>query len=409
MLPLCYAQDSIVYKRITYLDSLSTDNYLPLVIGNVYQFVDVYHISGTQYNNVIYTTKVTDTVTISGKLFYKVTGYYGDGQFYFYYDQANKKIYRTNSPASTPYVYFNLNIPNDSQYVSGDEIVKSVNVDNTRGLYTNNRRETIHRNLGFYEGTNGVADYYQYHTFYFKNALLKNGNITYNIGNNFKATISYTPINILTSNSWHLQYKMYHGDDIQWYPPDEFLFNYVDNTYMESYYKKDNDSVKMPDKLIPRQLDHVSVTDTYITLDSILLSRNYKFYYRFRATDKYLMPNTVYFPETGYYSLSSLLDVNDKNIKDLNYSLKQNYPNPFNPSTNINYYIPFESKVNITVYNTLGAKIKELVNSNEAQGNYEVKFDGMGLASGIYFVTLKAASADGRQSFTSSKKMILMK
>ena len=405
----CYAQDSMIYKRVSFLDSLTTTSYLPLTIGNVYQFVDVYHIQENQYTNVIYITKVTDTATIGGKLFYKVTGYYGDGQGYFYYDQLNNKIYRADSPTSAPYMYFNLNIPNDSQYVSGNIIVKSVSQEKVKGFYTVSKKETVYRNLGFYEGTDGYGESYHFHKYYFSNAFLKNGNITYNIGNNYKPTISYTPINTITSNSWHLQYKMYHQDNIQWYPPDEFLFNYIDKSYMESYYKKDNDSIKIADQLIPRIMDHVSETNTYITLDSALLSRHYKFYYRFRVTDRYLIPDTVFFPANGYYSLSSVLDVKDESIKDLQYSLEQNYPNPFNPSTNIKYYVPFESKVNITVYNTLGAKVKELANNNASQGNYEVKFDGTGLASGIYFVTLKAASVDGKQSFTGSKKMILMK
>jgi hypothetical protein len=383
---------------------------MPLAVGNVYQLVDVLHIRENLYDNVIYTTKVTDTATISGKLFYKVTDYYNSFSGYFYYDQENYKIYVADVVTYSPYLYFNLNLPNDSQFVSGDKIVKSVNTGNVKGFYDDMRRETVYRNLGFYEGSRKIGyGGFDGHTYYFRNALLKNGNITYNIGNNFKPTISYTPINILTSNSWHLQYKMYHGDNVRWIEPDEFHMNFVDKSYMESCYKKDNDSVKMPDQLIPRIMDHVSATDTYITLDSALLSRYYKFYYRFRATDRYLMPNTVYFPANGYYSLSFPTDVNDKSIKEFNYSLEQNYPNPFNPTTNIKYYVPFESKVNMTVYNTLGTKIKELVNSNEAQGNYEVKFNGTGLASGIYFVTLKAASIDGRQSYTSSKKMILMK
>ncbi|MDP4116445.1 MAG: T9SS type A sorting domain-containing protein, partial [Bacteroidota bacterium] len=103
------------------------------------------------------------------------------------------------------------------------------------------------------------------------------------------------------------------------------------------------------------------------------------------------------------------LSVNDKRELVSNFSLSQNYPNPFNPSTNIQYYIPSECRINVTVYNALGAKVKELVNGTEPMGSYEVKFDGTGLASGIYFVTLKAASTDGKQSFVSSKKMILMK
>ncbi|MDP4115996.1 MAG: T9SS type A sorting domain-containing protein [Bacteroidota bacterium] len=106
-----------------------------------------------------------------------------------------------------------------------------------------------------------------------------------------------------------------------------------------------------------------------------------------------------------HYAIQIEISVNF--VKD--FKLEQNFPNPFNPSTTIKYYIPLESKVSITVYNALGSKVKELVNETKHQGNYDIKFDGQGLASGVYFVTIKAASVDGRKSFVDSKKMILMK
>jgi len=409
LISLSYAQDSIVYKTVADLDSLSSNNFLPLAKGNVYQFVDTYHYQTNQYTAALYTTKITDTATINGELFFLVSGYYNNSQFYLRYDPISKKAYRANSPTATPYVYFDFNLPNDSQYVAGNDTVKAMSDGNRKGFYTADRKETVYRNLGFYSGTNGFDASYMYHTYYFRNALIKDGNITYNIGNNYKPVFSYAPINIITSNVWHLMYKIFHGDNVPFVGDNEFHFNYVDKTYMESYYKKGNDSISKPEQEIPRVMDRVADTDVYLTLDSALLRQNYKFYYRFRTTDRYLMPHTVYSPEAGYYSLSSVMDVKDENIKDLNYSLNQNYPNPFNPTTTINYYIPSESKVNINVYNALGSKVKELVSENKSQGNYEVKFDGAGLASGVYFVTLKAASVDGKQSFVSSKKMILMK
>ena len=85
------------------------------------------------------------------------------------------------------------------------------------------------------------------------------------------------------------------------------------------------------------------------------------------------------------------------------YSLSQNYPNPFNPSTSIEYSVAVNTEVNLTIYNTLGEKIKTLVNGNKAAGNYRVNFDARSLPSGIYYYRIKAGN------YNSTKKMILLR
>jgi photosystem II stability/assembly factor-like uncharacterized protein len=88
------------------------------------------------------------------------------------------------------------------------------------------------------------------------------------------------------------------------------------------------------------------------------------------------------------------------------YSLEQNYPNPFNPVTTIKYSIPVvlsPQHVTLIVYDVLGKEIITLVNEEKQQGFYEVKFDGTGLSSGVYFYRLKAGN------FTQTKKLVLLK
>jgi len=94
--------------------------------------------------------------------------------------------------------------------------------------------------------------------------------------------------------------------------------------------------------------------------------------------------------------------------KIINYKLFSNYPNPFNPTTTITYEIPRASKVILTIYNTLGQKIKTLVNKQQTAGRYELVWDGRNeteqeVASGIYLYQLKAGD------FVETKKMILMR
>jgi len=65
----------------------------------------------------------------------------------------------------------------------------------------------------------------------------------------------------------------------------------------------------------------------------------------------------------------------------------------------------------LKVYDILGREVATLVNEEKPAGNFEVKLDASELASGIYFYQLKAgnSSSGSGQSFTDTKKLILMK
>ncbi|MFZ0390004.1 MAG: sugar-binding protein [Calditrichia bacterium] len=85
------------------------------------------------------------------------------------------------------------------------------------------------------------------------------------------------------------------------------------------------------------------------------------------------------------------------------YNLEQNYPNPFNPMTTISYTLEKAGAVQLDVFNTLGQKVKTIVNGRQAAGVYHVQFSGLDLPSGIYFYRLTAGN------YQQNKKMILMK
>ena len=85
------------------------------------------------------------------------------------------------------------------------------------------------------------------------------------------------------------------------------------------------------------------------------------------------------------------------------YRLFQNYPNPFNPSTKITFDLPKKEHVIVTVYNSIGQKVKTLLNRILDSGRHVVDFNAEGLTAGVY---LYKVSAPG---FVSTKKMILLK
>ena len=85
------------------------------------------------------------------------------------------------------------------------------------------------------------------------------------------------------------------------------------------------------------------------------------------------------------------------------FALGQNYPNPFNPTTVISYQLSAVTNVRLVVCDLLGREVAVLVNERKAPGNYEVRFDGAGLASGVYLYRLTAGD------FVQTHKMILVR
>lgn len=103
-------------------------------------------------------------------------------------------------------------------------------------------------------------------------------------------------------------------------------------------------------------------------------------------------------------------DIEDEHPPELptDFVLHQNYPNPFNPSTEIKFEIPSRSFVEVSVYNTLGQKVKTLVNAEKSAGSHTAIWNGTDesgntVSSGTYFYKLTAGD------FIASKKMMLIK
>ncbi|MCI0514835.1 T9SS type A sorting domain-containing protein [candidate division KSB1 bacterium] len=90
------------------------------------------------------------------------------------------------------------------------------------------------------------------------------------------------------------------------------------------------------------------------------------------------------------------------------YELAQNYPNPFNPTTTIRYTLGQTEAVRLVIYNLQGQKIKTLVQSSQAAGQYTCEWDGtneqhLAVASGLYFYQLQAGN------FKQIRKLLLVR
>jgi Secretion system C-terminal sorting domain len=106
----------------------------------------------------------------------------------------------------------------------------------------------------------------------------------------------------------------------------------------------------------------------------------------------------------------TIVGVNDNrnNSIENKFALENNYPNPFNPTTSINFSVPNLSKVSLVIYNTLGQKVKTLINNNVLSGNQTTVWNGKNefgssVPSGVYYYRIES----GSNSIT--KSMVLLK
>jgi HKD family nuclease len=98
-----------------------------------------------------------------------------------------------------------------------------------------------------------------------------------------------------------------------------------------------------------------------------------------------------------------VVDVEDHEIEEFNYTLYQNYPNPFNPTTTIRFEVPFSQQVELAIFDMLGREVKVLYNDIAPAGILTIDFKADGLSSGVYFYRIKTPE------FTASKKLLLLK
>ena len=89
------------------------------------------------------------------------------------------------------------------------------------------------------------------------------------------------------------------------------------------------------------------------------------------------------------------------------FSLADNYPNPFNPETTIKYALPEAVDVRLDIYNSVGQRVRTLVDAWKTAGSHAAVWDGRddsgaSLASGVYIYRLEAGD------FSDSRKMVLI-
>ena len=109
--------------------------------------------------------------------------------------------------------------------------------------------------------------------------------------------------------------------------------------------------------------------------------------------------------DTTYYTGIKLVP----NLVPDMFSLGQNYPNPFNPATNIPFELKEPSHIALKVYDIQGRKVKELVNGRWGTGRFIADFDGSGFPTGVYFYKIVIYGESTKQTFSETKRMLMIK
>jgi hypothetical protein len=105
-----------------------------------------------------------------------------------------------------------------------------------------------------------------------------------------------------------------------------------------------------------------------------------------------LFPQT--FAEVGFdLQMDCTTAVGDKQ-KMPELPLLNSFPNPFNPTATLQFSLPRATNAILDVYNINGQKIRRLRSGVLQAGDHEFVFNGDGLASGIYLVSLQAGQLE---------------
>jgi len=212
---------------------------------------------------------------------------------------------------------------------------------------------------------------------------------------------------------WHHVVQHYHSDDLKTYTlKDSLPYNFEGDTPGLNLDK--NGNLWISEYQSGRGFDKLFIYNLATGKKDSLLGFGDSVIFSPRGVAFSLTGDTIYV--TSYdvglvqrWIKSKVTGVNE-NYSTIpeKYNLLQNYPNPFNPSTTISFDLPKISNVKIEIYNSLGQKIKTLLNSTLEPGNHKVVWNGRddygnNVSSGIYFYSLKS------DNITISKKMMLIK
>ncbi len=104
-----------------------------------------------------------------------------------------------------------------------------------------------------------------------------------------------------------------------------------------------------------------------------------------------------------YVDTTNLPDIVESEIIPDQLLLFQNFPNPFNPETTIKFGIPQQEHISLKIFDILGREVRTLLDEVKDEGTYRIRFNSLGLASGIYIYRINSNNS------SVSRKMIILR
>ncbi len=110
----------------------------------------------------------------------------------------------------------------------------------------------------------------------------------------------------------------------------------------------------------------------------------------------------------NYYENLTIVSIEEPQNQPQSVKIYPAYPNPFNPTTTISYDLWENADVSIIIYDVKGRIVRNLLETNQSAGHYEMRWDGisnthMQLNTGVYFARLNAGD------YVKTIKMVYLK
>ncbi|MEM8487634.1 MAG: T9SS type A sorting domain-containing protein [Bacteroidota bacterium] len=148
----------------------------------------------------------------------------------------------------------------------------------------------------------------------------------------------------------------------------------------------------------------VSAIDSMFTgtfaFETEALAPNATYYWRVRSINENNAAGISDWSEPWSFTIPQNVDIEQPD-QPLAYTLEAGYPNPFSTQTSIRYALPEPGAVKLEVFDTLGRRVRVLVDNQQTAGWYDAVLDSKSLPSGLYFYRLTT------NNFTDTKSVIL--